>query len=214
MHQFHFGLRCALSAAVLLGLSTGFCAAQYQVRLSPETDTWISKNDMANRSAYTSLNVAGVSQAGLQPQESALLRFDLGALHRHDWVDAAEVELNVPTAAWIDVWNEAGVGLFPVNRDWTPSATWSMYDPSQGDYWAAAGCEGGGFDRDLSPDDVVAFHDTSGAGEYVWSGSDLTQTVQDWHRGARTNDGWLARLYGGIYQSGKTDRVQFQGLRI
>jgi hypothetical protein len=198
---------CALVAAVVLWFAAGAVQAQDQITLNPETDTWIKKNDMADRSADITLNAA--YKPGSGPQESALLRFDLGALHKHDWVDVAEVTLHVESSTWIDVYNEAGVGLFPVNRRWTSNATWSMFDRDQGSSWVEAGCESS-VDRDLTPDDVVTFHDDySVAGDYTWEGMDLTATVQDWQRGARRNEGWLVRLYGGIYLTGKTDRVQF-----
>lgn len=192
----------------ILCLAGTFAAAQDQITLNPQTDTWIKKNDTVDRSADQQLSTAGKIDSGIQPQESALLRFDLGALHKHDWVDHAEVTLHVQSSTWIDVYDQAGVGLFAVNKPWASNANWMQYNSDYSLYWSQSGCEGGD-DRDSTPDATVQFHNYSTAGDYTWLDSDLTATVQDWQRGARANRGWLVRLYGGIYQSGKTDRVQF-----
>jgi autotransporter-associated beta strand protein len=184
-------MRYRIAAMIVLVTAVAAPSRAQTITLNPYFDTYITQyQPSANKSTSTSLRVSAQELAGtIYPLESALLQFDLSALHPHDYIDHAELsmqvnQINVQSGS---LW----VGVFPVNRFWWPTANWNMAYSTGA--WGEAGGESVPSDRDGTPDANQYFYPSSAAGRYTWTSTGLIDTVQDWVSGERGNYGWMMR---------------------
>jgi hypothetical protein len=192
--------------AIALALAAAAPAGAQPTTFNPYIDTYITQSQQgANKSTSTSLHVMAQRVGTLYPLQSALLQFDLSDLHPHDFVDHAELTLNVNAITVPSGMME--VGAYPVNRFWWSTANWNNAHTT--DAWAQSGCEAVSSDRDGYADASKLFDSSSPTGQHTWTSSALIDTVQEWVSGERPNYGWLMRVTN-IYSTGSPVGIEFQ----